>query len=316
MKLNNIVIANPNAANGKVLKHLTEISEKIKSIFGNIDVKKTQHPGHATEIVRESLKNGIEKIIILGGDGSINEAVNGFFDDKGNLLNKTSTLSILPVGTGNDFCRTIGLFKLNDIDKFKNASTKEVDVGLLKYTNDNGVVSSRYFINAMSLGCSGHIAQTINNKSKSLGPKLTYFLGTIKGMMEYKNKLISMKLDDEHDRKLNINTLVVGNARYWAGSMKISPYSIIDDGLLDVVIAENISLKDFLLEGRKIYKGTHLENDKLKWVRAKKIQIELTNQEDEIFAEADGEQMGKVPLSIEVIPKAIKIFSPWELAEQ
>lgn len=308
------VVANPKAAGGRVAKKWAELYLSISSSLGNTTLRFTGHQGHGTQLVREALHEGYERIAVVGGDGSINDGVNGFFDPSGELVNPEAVLAVIPAGTGGDFARSIGMSGLSPEDALRTATVQHVDVGCMTLAGAMGDEVKRYFINIASFGSTAAVMDKINGAPKLLPGKATYFWGSIRGLLSYDNKRVRLQVDDIFDEEVTVNSVAVANGRYFGGSMKIAPEASLVDGLFDVVIIGDVNLGEFLRHNRKIYSGTHLGLKPFTLLRGKKVVAQPVDY-NPVLLESDGERPGQLPATIEVVPKCIRLWAPWDKAE-
>jgi len=308
------VIANPRAGGGKAAGTWRTAYERIFGSRTKPEVRLTTRPGHATELTREAISDGFDLVLVVGGDGTVNEAVNGFFNTDGNLIGQETALGVVPAGTGGDFARTLGMYTAPPAHIVDHSKSQWVDVGRL-ICDDGYQQLRRHFINISSFGSSGAITEKVNSSGKIFGGKLTYLLGTVLGLMTYKNCRIHLKVDDIFDRVVDVNMIAVANARYFGGSMKIAPRAVLNDGLLDVIILEDAGLIDFLKHNPKVYRGEHLGLEGFSMVRGKKIEATVVDGRS-CGIECDGELPGKLPVVYEVVPHAIQVWAPWDFAEE
>ncbi len=308
------VVANPKAAGGKVAKRWAELYLSISSSLGNTTLRFTGHQGHATQLVREALHDGYERIAVVGGDGSINDGVNGFFEESGEQINPEAVLSIIPAGTGGDFSRSIGMSDIRPEQALRSASIKTIDIGRMQLSDGRGGQVNRHFINIASFGSTAAIMDKINAAPKILPGKGTYFWGAVKGLLTYQNKRIRLRVDDVYDEEVRVNSVAVANGRYFGGSMKIAPEARLSDGLFDVVVVGDVNLGEFLKNNRRIYAGTHLGLEPFTFVRGREVIAEPVDYEP-ILLEADGERPGQLPARLDVVPDCIRLWAPWDRAE-
>jgi len=300
-----IAIVNPHSANGATGRKL----DKLKSILlscGDCEIALTEAPTHATVIAVNALKDGYNRIIAVGGDGTFNEVVNGFFEND-EAINPDAVLGLISAGTGADFIKTIGLPVdwTEAIKKIKNDRKKKIDLGLIEYFMEDNSPKKRYFINVAGAGISGSVVKKVNSTSKILGGFASFLAGTISTVLEYQNKRTEIIFDDQLKIEKITNNVIIGNGKFIGGGMKVLPDALPDDGFFDVLIIGDISKFEFFENVPKIYKGTHLENPKLDLRRAKTVQI---NSSEKILLDIDGEQEGFTPAKFTVIPSALSIF--------
>jgi YegS/Rv2252/BmrU family lipid kinase len=307
-----VVIVNPKSQGGKLASRWPEIAETLTRAFPYDDVL-TQGPGDATRIAREALKAGAERIVAIGGDGTINEAVNGFFED-GKPIAPDASLAIIPFGTGGDFRRTLEL----PTDAAGAARViaanhkKKVDVGKLSLTDHDGNPALRMFINIASFGVSGHLDRMINKSGKKLG-RLGYFTTGVRATMSYKNQRVQLRFDgDAKDRvEVTAYNVAVANGKYFGGGMKIAPDAEIDDGKFDVTVVGDLGIMQLMTGfARQVYSGAHLKTKGISVRRAKVVEAEAVDPNDKIEFDVDGEHLGRLPARFEILPTALWLVVP------
>ena len=307
-----VVVANPHACNGRVGRKWADYAQRINNIFGPLTFGHTTAPGEMTVLVRQAIHAGAERIVVVGGDGSVNEAVNGFFEDD-QPIGTEVVLAVWPVGTGCDFARTIGMSGVSIDQSFASATDRRVDVGKASFTSLQGRSESRYFLNIASFGSSGLVAQKVNTTHKLLGGKLSFYFGTLRGLLGYQNQRVRLMIDDKTDETMLINTVAVANGRYFGGGMMIAPHALHDDGALDIVVVGDIGMMTFLKDSPLLYRGTHLAQPYIRSFRGRIVKVEPLG-DTPVLLEFDGEQAGKLPVRYEILPQALRLFSPGNIA--
>lgn len=314
-----VIIANPSAGAGSVGKRWPRYNRNIAACFGPAQVRFTQHPQDATQLARLSVYEGFERIVVVGGDGTVNEVVNGLFDETGSrFIGAGVSVAVYPSGTGGDLARSLGLAPRTIAEALQLGSDALVDVGRATITGAGGATSGRvrhkHFVNISSFGASGMIVDAVNHTTKQLGGKVSFWLGTLRGMLRYQNQRIRLRIDDKPEEELLINTVAVANGRYFGGAMKIAPQALIDDGLFDVIIIGDISAATFLRYSHRLYSGTHLRLPEIRMVRARTVVATPVGTEP-VLIDLDGEQPGALPVRYEILPRLLKMYAPWGLAE-
>lgn len=261
----------------------------------------TEAPGHAIELAREAAEKGYELVVSVGGDGTINEIVNGLYAS-GNL--KDATLGIISTGTGGDYIRTVGIPRRYEDACRCLLQTKRltVDLGVVEYSR-NGNREERLFVNFAGMGFDAEIVRRTTQQFKSLGSLTSYLLGTLTTMVFYRNRDISLTIDGE-SVDCRVCTVVMNNGKYGGGGMFTAPHASLDDGLFDVMIVGDLSKPDLLWSLPRIYKGTHLTHPKVTMKKAKEIEIQSSQP---MQLQADGELLGQVPASFRLLPMALKV---------
>jgi YegS/Rv2252/BmrU family lipid kinase len=301
------MIVNPRSAGDKTQRQWPALRELVREQLGAFDEHFTRAPGDATALTRAALRGGAELVVAVGGDGTINEVVNGFFDGD-TAVAPSAALGIMPAGTGGDFIKTLDI--PNDaraaLARIKRASVRPADVGRVSFVDHAGNPAQRYFINIASFGISGLVDRYVNQSSKALGGTLSFALATLRASVAYKNEPVRLTIDGGTAREGRIYTVAVANGRYFGGGMKIAPQAELDDGQLDIVTLSDMTKGDLLLHGLDLYSGTHLNHPKVAVHRGRRL--EATPREGhEVLLDIDGEQPGRLPATFELDAGAIQI---------
>ncbi len=311
--MSTVLIANPKAGAGRVGRVLQKLKREIAGALGPLEVQLTGRPGDGTTLARRALERGAERLVVVGGDGSVNEVVNGLFDAHGKPLG-SPTLVVVPVGTGGDFARSIGMAGKDVGEALAAASPRRIDLGRAELTAHDGGTVVRHFANISSFGSSGRIVHTVNQTTKRFGAKASFLWGTLKGLATYENQRVRLRVDDHYDEELRRVVVAVANGRYFGGGMKIAPEAVLDDGLLDVTIGGDISLAGFVKLSPRIYAGTHLGQPKVRREVGRTVVAEPLDDEP-VLIDLDGEQPGKLPVRYSIVPSAVALLAPWGAAE-
>lgn len=298
-------VINPLSSNGRTGKEWPKFEKIIKDSGISFCEEYTKHPLHATQITKDALKAGFDTIISVGGDGTMNEVLNGFFED-GNQINKDACLTVFSRGTGCDFARTLGIENSveNLLSALKNEHFITCDIGLCNFVKYDGEKTARYFLNVSDVGIGGETTYKVNRNSKALKGFLSFLIGTVSTIIVYKNKNFNIIIDDDIRINERINTVIVANGRYFGGGMHVAPLAKIDDGVFDIIILGDFSKAELIAYIPKIYKGTHLEINKVRRYLGKNIKV---SSSDKALVELDGEQPGTIEAEYQIIPKGIRV---------
>jgi YegS/Rv2252/BmrU family lipid kinase len=300
-----LVVINPNAGKGKGKKDSNRIENLLNKAGINFSLRITEHKGHAVTHTIEGIAEGFRKIIIVGGDGTLNEVVNGAF------LNNTCspaeiTLGLIPVGTGNDWGRMFGI-SLNyerAISSLREYKTMLHDIGYVRYF-DGQEQKERYFINIAGLGFQSVVVRRSNHqKEKGRGGKMIYFYSLLRTLFTYRNAKASIKIDDE-EIVTDVFSVNLGNGRFSGGGMSQTPDAIPNDGLLDVTVINNMGKIEIIRNLKLLYDGTILSHPKIDGYRCTRLSI---TSDSLIYADADGETLGHTPIEFSIIPSGINII--------
>jgi YegS/Rv2252/BmrU family lipid kinase len=307
-----VLIVNPKSQGGRLGKQWKDVADTIGRAFP-FDEAITQGPGDATRLAREALKAGAERVVAIGGDGTINEVVNGFFDEQGVAIKPSASFALIPFGTGGDFRRTIGI-PLETVDAaaiIKANKTKKIDVGKLQLTTREGTPQLRMFINIASFGVSGVVDRLVNESGKKLG-RLSFMLATARATWSYTNQRVQLIFDGDAATRVEatINTVAVANGKFFGGKMKVAPDAEVDDGLFDVISMGDFTFGDLVKSGRRLYEGTHVTMDKVSTRRAKSVEATPIDPKAVVELDVDGEAPGLLPAKFEIIPAGLTMVVP------
>ena len=294
-------LVNPASANGATGKRWPELAHRAEGLGLPGETLFSERPGHLIELTREAVERGAELVVAVGGDGTLNEVVNG-------LAGTGVELATIPQGTGMDFGRTYKIPTRFD-DAVRVALTGEVrtiDAGRVRYRTWAGDEAERWFANVGSVGMSGAVAQRANGMSKAMGGKATFFYALIRVFLEWKNTEVTVTFD-EGERHGRMHDVVVANGVWHGGGMMLAPGAEPDDGLFDVVLIGDVSKTDFLTTAPKIYKGRHVKHPKVEVVRTARVAVDSSER---LPIEVEGEQVGTTPAVFEVVPGALRVRVP------
>jgi YegS/Rv2252/BmrU family lipid kinase len=297
------VIVNPAAGAGKTGKLWPRIMSLFKAHGLRFEHVITEAPGHAVELAKTAAKKGYDMVVSVGGDGTIHEIVNGLYAS-GNI--NDNLLGIVSTGTGSDYIRTTGTpRKFEDAcRRFLYPKRRTVDVGVVEYAK-NGGREERLFVNFAGIGFDAEIVRRTTQQFKKLGALPSYLLGVLTTLISYQNRKISLLVDGQPEER-RICTVIMNNGKYGGGGMYTSPHADLADGLLDVLIVDDISKPDLLWSLPRLYKGTHLTHPKVATKKAKEIEIKSLSER--LYLQADGELLGEVPARFRILPAALNII--------
>ena len=243
-------------------------------------------------------------MVAVGGDGTLNETVDGLLRS-----GATTELATIPLGTGMDFGRTYGIpTRFEDAVRVAvTGTTRTIDVGRVTYHEWSGAEAVRHVANVGSVGMSAAVAQRANGMSKAFGGKATFFYALTRVFFEWQNTEVSVRLDDGTRRDGRMHDVIVANGVWHGGGMKLAPDAAPDDGQFDVVLIGDVSKVDFLTTAPKIYKGKHVHHPKVEVLRSARVDVDAPVQ---LPIELEGEQVGTTPATFEVVPGALRVRVP------
>jgi len=302
-----IVIVNPQAGNGRTEKIWPNIESALEKSIGSFEVLQTTCRGDATDLSRKILKEDAARIVAVGGDGHLNEVLNGFIEND-LPVNAESRLSFVMTGTGCDFQRSLGISGKWQaaVAKLKDAKVRKIDVGKVTYTAADKTQKIRYFDNIASFGLSGAVDHCLEHSRLRdyLGGSPLFLWATIKTVFTHPNQGIRFRIDDGPEEGICSRLGLLANGRYFGGAMHAAPEAELDDGLLDLLMLKEISVAKFLWHLPKIYKGTHLKIPEIFFQKVRKFTAESSEQ---VILDIDGESPGYLAATFEVLPKILNL---------
>ncbi len=240
--------------------------------------------------------------MVVGGDGSVNEVVNGCAGAEG------VELAVIARGTGWDFVRTYGIPRDLEqaVEVALSGDIREIDLGVVTFRTWAGDEGRSHFANVASAGISGAIAQRANEASKALGGKVSYYWSTLAVFVRWQTGEMRITVDDE-TRAQKVIDVLVANGRYLGGGMMMLPEAEPDDGLFDVLVIGDVTKRDLMFTLPKSYRGKHLPHPRLEVLRGRVVTVDA---DEPLPIELDGEQPGTTPARFEVVPRALRLRVP------
>jgi diacylglycerol kinase (ATP) len=288
------IILNPAAGKARDVEDVVARLSRVP----NGEIRISSKPGSAARFASAALRKGFDLVVAAGGDGTLNEVVNGIGENLGD-----ARLGLIPLGTGNDFARTIGVPDDIEaaIDLIVIGETREVD--LVRVTSDE----VRYFVNVSAGGFSGLVNEKLTPEMKKTWGPLAYLRGAAAALSELRAYRTTLALNNSESLTLDLYNVVVANGRYVAGGTLIAPEASIDDGLLDIVLIPQRSAPELALLAAQVALGTHLTSDAIVFRRAAQLTV---NSKPGMWFNVDGELVGNEPARFEILPRALRFIAP------
>ena len=301
-----VFVVNPASGNGATGKQWDEISGRILGLGLDHEALMTHAPGDATTLAARAISEGAGTVVAVGGDGTINEVANGFFVD--GVDASAAALGVLPMGTGGDFRRTVGIPADFDgaIALLQGRHLRAIDAGRIEMKGLDGTPLVRHFVNIADAGIGGVVVERVNRTTKLLGGRVSFQYAAMATLLTYKPQQVVVE-SAEGRFEGPAQNVVVANGQYFGGSMHVAPRAVPDDGLFDVVVFGDIARFEALRSINDIYSAKHLQNPKVTGWQSAEVRV---SSSERVLIDVDGEMCGTLPAVFSVVPQAIQLIVP------
>lgn len=299
------LIVNENAGNRMGARDLGIIVQELDKQGIEFQLFKTKYRGHAIELCIDLIQQGFREFIGVGGDGTLNEIVNGIFLQQ-SVPHNEFTVGMIPVGAGNDWCRSVAVpteyAKAIQLIK-ENRTTIQ---NMAKVYNQGQPDQPVYFANSLGGGFDGFVAHRTNiAKQNGKGSAWTYLYTLFTSLFQFESTRMQIEIDEQVISD-DIFSFTAGMGKYNGGGMKQLPHADLINGVLDVAIIRHLPKWKVIQNVNKLYDGTHLQKAEVSYHSGHRVRIESNPP---VRIETDGEDFGYTPIEIELIPKALRIYS-------
>ena len=308
-----LLVVNPTSGGGATGRTFGAMKETIERTLGPVEVAMTERRGHGIDLAREGAIAGHPLVISVGGDGTLHEVINGLMQARGGAHGTkadATRVGLIAQGTGGDFRKALGLEHRLDkyLDALKSGRERPLDLG--SFTG--GGKTAHYFVNILSAGMGGLVDRYVADASRMLGGTAAYFAASVRALLNARLGNVKCtvthqgKTEEHHIRSFMI---AICNGSHFGSGMNVAPMAKIDDGVFEVVALGATSKLGFAMTSRGIYTGAHIGQAGTVHLRGEKIVLDLANDDarDVFLLDVDGEPMGGLPLTVEVVPKALTL---------
>ena len=310
MTADTLVVVNPASAAGRTGREWPKVPRCLVDAGVEFEPRITSAAGDATRLTREALRDGFSRIVAVGGDGTLNEVVNGFFDpDTLQPVNSDAVLGMLPSGTGGDFRRTAGIpvHHAAACALLARGDARRIDVGRIDY-HGGGAPGPRWFVNIADCGMGGDVVQRVNASRKSRGGTVTFLYHSLAALVRFGSRMVRVDVDGESIEG-PLQNVVVANGAYFGGGMRIAPGARLDDGVFDVVLTADLGVRRSLTGLPSLYKGGHIGRPGITLRRGRSVTVTPLEQRPILF-DVEGEQVGRAPATLTCLAGAIRLCAP------
>lgn len=302
-----LLILNPRSRSGATGRHADALVALLREALGPIEVERTRAPRDAERIAREAVRAGVDRLVVGGGDGTLSEVASGLL---GAGLGSYARIGVLPLGTGGDFLRTLGVPRdlRSAVACLREGKPLPLDAGRASFVDHSGRRATSYFVNSASFGISGHVCALVNRSSKVLGGRAAFLLGSLRAIARHRSEPVALRVDGALVHAGPLVLAAAANGRYFGGGMLIAPHARNDDGALDVVAIAGLGRAALLRKLPLLYRGTHLGDPAVRSWSGRSVEAEPLA--GAVPIELDGEPLGRLPARFEVLPGALTLIGP------
>lgn len=304
MSASHLLIVNPRSRGGSASRQWPQTERRLRAILPPFDVAFTESPEDGTRLAAEAVGR-YEVVVAVGGDGTMNEVVNGLVGPDGTVPPDVA-LAVIPAGTGSDFLRSFGVPRSLEgaAAVIARGQRHDVDVGRVRFLSFDGAPTTRYFINAAEVGLGAEACKVVNRSSKRLGATGTYLLSIPLAMLRYRDQPVSFSIDGGPAETVILNNVWIANGSYSGGGIRSAPSARPDDGLLDVVRIVHARLRQRLRGLGKLRSGAFVDLPHVDYRTARRVEI---TAETRVPVETDGEPVGIMPATFDLLPTRLPV---------
>jgi YegS/Rv2252/BmrU family lipid kinase len=306
-----VAIVNPAAGKGAAARRWPSIQGELVRRLGAFETLFTEAPGHGTVLARAALSSGARRIIAVGGDGTVNEVLNGLLDPSGRLTAGDAVLCPVPGGTANELCRALGYLHepARALDAAAGRGRRPIDLLRVQCLGLDGRPVDRFGYLIVAIGAAATISHLTSQSRwlKKLG-EIAYLLMTPPVTLGYRQRDVALAIDGVDQGQRRLFTAMIGNTENGGGGMKLVPGARFDDGVLDLIEIGGLSRFDALLRIiPRLYSGAHVHHPKVRLSRGSTFAFK---SDVETLVDLDGETVGRLPLQVTVLPRAFNVGAP------
>ncbi|MDQ3820542.1 MAG: diacylglycerol kinase family lipid kinase [Acidobacteriota bacterium] len=322
-----LVIINPASAGAR--RSWPRIKDRLRQNGISFDAHEATHAGDATERTRAALRDHYEVIAVVGGDGTLSEAAAGFFefqDDENEAafrppsqINGRAALAILPAGTGDDFARGMAGGRRVPLEKWLETFIAYVRLRsspghLIDVIHGQATSGERDFIciNVSTIGLGAEVAARVGqqgNAMKRLPGEARFVSAALGALARWRERRVRVTFDESEPVETTTNLIAIANSTHAGGGMMFAPGARVDDGLIDLMLTQDLTRSTILRELPRIRRGEHLSNPKVSVIKARRVRVETKTLEDALLVEADGNLRGRTPAEFQIVPRSLRVIS-------
>lgn len=300
------IVVNPAAGGGRTGRLLAELKPTLFATFGNeASLYVTKMPGDARGDAREAVRDGARLILVVGGDGTISESVNGIFALPPSRRQNV-TLAVISTGTGCGLARSLGIPPIiqEQIAIASGSSTRAIDLGKLHLTRTDQTV---YFVNECQIGIGAEVVRRTRKGRKAFGGPLAYAMAAVPLLFLYPNPVMNLLFEGSESITMPVTGLSIGNGAITGGGMHLTPRAVLDDGLIDVLVMKGQSSLDRAASFARVRSGNHIHSSRFDYRQVRRVAVSAQSR---LAVAADGEMVGNLPATFEILPRILQVHCP------
>lgn len=303
-----VFIAKGNSRKRKLLERAVA-QVRDSSVFDEVEVLTSAYPGHAIELARQQCGN-TDYLVAAGGDGTLNEVVNGCRQAAMDMVVDTPPIGVLALGTANDFLKStpIAGTAAELLECVRKGASRVIDLGLVSYTAVDGRHLQRYFINVADVGVGAAVVQAVNRAPGYFGPNLRYLQAILGGLLGFSKPWLNIEFARGLEWRGKAIAVIAGNGASFGSGLYAVPQARIDDGLLHVAVIGDVGIIDFIGKIACLKRGRPIDHPEVAYYAVSRLDIASPGTRCAI--EADGEYLGLTPVRIEIVPAAVRMLIP------
>lgn len=300
-----LVIVNPASRAGATGRRWARVEAQVREALGPLEVERTRGPRDAERVAREAARAGVERLVVAGGDGTASEVVTGLL--AAGLAGEVR-IALLPLGTGGDLRRTLGVPGELDaaLAQLAKGAERRIDAGRLEYAAADGSTRVAFFANVASFGLGGLVDALVARAPRLLGGSAAFLWASLQAVARYRAEPVRLRVDGELAYQGRVALVAAANGRFFGGGMQIAPEARIDDGLFDVVVVPALPRLRLVANMPSLYRGTHLAHPEVTLRRGTRVEVECAGAP--LLLDVDGEPLGSLPARFELLPGALTVF--------
>lgn len=292
---NAVLIVNPSSGGEKAKEFEKLVIEKLNTLFDNVDIKYTEKAEDATNFAKEACSNKVHSIFGMGGDGTVSEIIGGIATEE-----YKPKFGFFPLGTVNDLARVL------NISLDPKTAIEELDVEMSKKI-DIGKINDKFFMNVVAIGAIPNAINEVESEDKTKLGKFAYYFAGIKEIANMSFYNLKLTIDEEI-REISTSLLLIGLTNSIGGFEKLLPDAKVDDNKMHIIYIKDSNIIDTIKAIPEMLSGVNESSNNVEYITCKSIKIEMSDKDENISVNVDGDEGRQLPVSIEILPSYLEVY--------